>query len=334
MTPRAARTSSPPPVSFLLGDDYYAKRIYLDSLSGRLGAGGMFSREYFLASEASPADILDAVRTSSLDFFAALDPAGRRRLVVVEAAERFTPAQWKLMKEYFDHPSGDVFLVFLIDRLKKDWAPARWVPGVLECRKLKGAKLLQWLREESSRRKIPLTDKALRRLIEAGGDDRFLLAGELEKLSVYHVGGGSIDEDEVLAAAGKSREADVFSLGKLVFSGKSREALKTLDSLLEAGENPVGILAVLTRHFRRLQRAREVLERTGDAEAACRAAGVFYFQEEFIPQARALRPRTVKTAYRELLNADALLKDSGASERLALERAVIAISRGPDVSGP
>lgn len=332
MTPRAARTSAPPPVSFLLGDDYYAKRIYLDSLSGRLGAGGIFSREYFLASEASPADILDAVRTSSLDFFAALDSAARR-LVVVEEAERFAPAQWKLMKEYFDHPAGEVFLVFLIDRLKKDWSPARWVPGVLEYRKLKGAKLLQWLREEAGRRKIPLTDKALRRLIEAGGDDRFLLAGELDKLSVYHAGGGPIDEEEVMAAAGHSREADVFALGKLVFSGKSREALKTLDSLLEAGENPVGILAVLTRHFRRLQRAREVLEKTGDAAAACRAAGVLYFQEEFIPQARALRPRTVKTAYRELLNADALLKDSGASQRLALERAVIAISRGPEGSG-
>lgn len=321
---RSSSVRTPPaPVIFLLGEDLYAKEECLRTWE----ATGLV-REYLLAGESTPAAILDSVRTDTLDLFAAA--GGGRRLVVVDQAEVLRAADWKLMSEYFRNPSSDVFLAFLVAKKKRDWSPHRWVPpaGLIECNPLRGGRLESWLGRAASERGISLTPGGSRQLLRMGGEDRFLLAGELDKLALGVPGGAAIGQDEVLELAGQSREANVFDLADDVFSGRPVPALTAIGRLVGAGESPVGILAVISRRHRQLARLREVLEEGKDESTALREARVSWYKKETLALARRLPPERIGGIYRELLEADAAMKTSGGSPRLALERVVLRIAGG------
>ena len=86
------------------------------------------------------------------------------------------------------------------------------------------------------------------------------LEPELSKLAAYVETRPEITEDDVREIVSPSLEYNVFELLNRLLEGNLGEAEKMVANLLQNGQNPVGILAMLTRQLRQLTHMRYALD--------------------------------------------------------------------------
>ena len=322
------------PLYFLFGEEEYLKKQFLRELKRNIFPGRQqwTNYEYLLGDEATPADILDAARTPAWDLFSTAPDSGSKigKLVVVDQAEKIPPPSWNLMKEYFLAPFPDACLVFSIHRKSTKWARSKSLPpkSVINFYPLKGHNLTQWVQREGRKRGLILSEAALQELLMAVGEDLQALSGELDKLLTYRGEGGKLSAEEVGKITGFSRVTNIFALVQSVHLGRRDEALTRLNTLLEAGEPPLRILHLITRRLRSLWLGREVWEKTGDPEAACRAGEVRYYRAEYLEQVKKFDLNYLPFKYQRLLGANLDLKTGGGNPKLIMERLVIDLCRG------
>ncbi len=321
---------------FLLGEETYLKLLSLKDLKKKILADGeeSLNYEYLLGDDVDAAGILDAARTVSWDLFS---PAGKgRRLVVVDRAEKLSPAVWKRMTDYFNAPEPDTCLVFLINRKEKDWNARSFIPKkhIVSLSPPRGKKLEEWVRNEISRHGLHARGKALEALVRLAAMNLGALAGGLETLSVYKGGGGgTVTAEEISAVIGIGREGTIFDLSGLIVMGNREDALILLNQLLDEGEKPLKIVSLLAGAFRKLWLGVEAWQKTGNPRATCEAAGVRFYQSDFLRQAQKLRPEDIGYVYRRLVETDNALKGGERNSQLALERLIIDLA-GRETTAP
>ena len=106
-----------------------------------------------------------------------------------------------------------------------------------------------------------------------GGDLR-VVANEVDKLATYAGPGQAIDVADVEALVSQASEASIFACVDAVAQGDRRTALSSLAELLEEGEKPERVLALVGRQVRLLLQAKDLTMRGEDQEAIGRALGV------------------------------------------------------------
>lgn len=105
-----------------------------------------------------------------------------------------------------------------------------------------------------------LTPKAWLALGEKTGFQLRATAGALDTLLTYVGDKAVVDEADVEAAVGRSREGTIFALTAALDEKKCREALFVLKDLFDQGVNPLVILAMLVREIRHLLHARLLVD--------------------------------------------------------------------------
>jgi len=332
-TPRTSRSRTIQPLYCLVGEDSYRKLIFLRELKGDIfpRQEEPLNYEYLLGDEATAALILDAVRTVAWDLFSTVDNRleTAKRLVVVDRAEKLSPAIWKRLRDYLADPEPNACLVFLINRASRGWTPLSLFPKkyVKTFSPLKGVKLLDWGRKEASKRNLTIPDGVLEELVLSTGNDLGKMTGELEKLSLYKDGPGVVTSEEIKEIIGVGRRGKVFDLTGLIVSGRSDEALILLNHLLDHGEAPLKILSLMVSSFRKLWLGIEAWARTENSRSVCEAAGVRFYQSDFLRQVKRMKSTAIPYIYRRLVEADDALKGGEKSPRLALERLIVDLAR-------
>jgi len=211
-----------------------------------------------LVGEATTADaILGAA--ASLPFLAA------RRLVIVREAgalpareaERFLAEMERLRGAAGAWPPPSAAVVFAAQALDARAPLRKAVPpeAQVEVRAPTGRALVGWLQARARGLGVELTDEAAELLIDLVGEEPGRLAGELEKAWLY-AGERRIDVAEVRTVVGETRVRRLFELTRALEGGEAGAALRTLDALLTGGEEPLGLLAQVTRHVRELWQAK------------------------------------------------------------------------------
>ncbi len=110
--------------------------------------------------------------------------------------------------------------------------------------------VLRWLRDRARGLEVELAPEAASRLADILGHDLRLLHQELEKLRAYAGAGGFISLDDVERLVPYTREANIFHLITSIGEGNARRATVLLQQILESGQHPLQILALLARQFR------------------------------------------------------------------------------------
>lgn len=329
MTPKPLK-----PLYFLVGEDEFRKGQFLKRIRSEVfpDGGEALNYEYLPGGEVDAARILDAARSLSWNLFSA--PASPdckiTRLVVVDQAEKIPPADWKRMDEYFQEPSPETCLIFLVHRRSKNWPMASVLPKgtVISFEPLKGEKLYARVRAEASEWGLTLDGRALQDLVWAAGGDLRAICGELDKLALYKETEGAVTAEEVREVVGSGQEANVFALTRLIVLNKSDQALALLTGLLEGGEAPLRILNLLASQFRKLWLARERWEKTKNPELVAREANVWFYRSDFIEQVKGFKLSAVPFIYRRLFETNLALKKGAGSPRLVLEQMIIDLSGG------
>jgi DNA polymerase-3 subunit delta len=192
----------------------------------------------------------------------------------------------------------------------------------------KGAQLEAWLNKRAQSRDVKLEPDAVQLLASSVGTDLRTLAGELEKLAAYVGDGGRITSNDVRLLATGTQQAHVFDLTDALARQDRPRALALLHELLEAGESPLGIVAVTASQTRALIQVQALAQQGMRAGQIAQTAGLApYVVEKSLPLVRQLSADQLEKAHRHLQQIDAALKLSMLTPDMALDLFIVDFGR-------
>jgi len=265
-------------------------------------------------------DLVDQART--LPVFAA------RRLVVIRNVHEAPAEQLEAFAAYLDDPVPETFLLVTattIDKRRKFFQKFAQVGEVVEFRRLYENQLPQFIRDRAREAGRTFTGAALKLFCRRVGNNLAEVMGELDKLTSYVGDRDFFEEDDVAAVVSDTRVESVFALTDALGAGELAVALRLLGRLLDDGQPPLVILGMLTRHFRQLWKARELLAQGVPQKDLPRRIGVNpYFLSGLLTQAKRCSDEQLREAFPRFLAVDLSLK-SGGDSRAQLEGLVFAL---------
>ncbi|MEW5922176.1 MAG: DNA polymerase III subunit delta [Bacillota bacterium] len=170
--------------------------------------------------------------------------------------------------------TGDTLLVFSVQDVDRRRKLNKYLEkeGVLiEFPPLKGAALARWIRDELKQENRQIDEDALAVLMQRSGEDLTLLRRELEKIVTFLDSGEIIERSVVEKLVPENTQGNIFNMVDELGRKNAFAALNHFNKMRRQNEPPLRILALVTRHFRLLYRAR-LLQQEGLPPAKLAAA--------------------------------------------------------------
>ncbi len=153
-----------------------------------------------------------------------------------------------------------------------------------------------------------------------GPGDLRLLDQEIAKLVTYAGPGRAINADDVAQLVPYVQQAVVFDLVDALGRREGRQAALLLHRLLDAGENPMGILAMVIRQFRLIIMAKDLVGRGENATSIARLLGIRPFvAQKVVAQGNYFTMAQLERVYRYLLDLDLSIKSGDLTPEAALD---------------
>ncbi len=328
-----AKPSETPPVCAVFGDDDFLRRqVIIAVRDAVLGAeDAEISLTRFEGRSTELRDVLGELET------VAMFGAGRR-LVVVEQADDFVTLHRAELEKYTAHPLPTGALLLELKSFPSNTKLYKAVVaqgGAIDASAPKGAQLVRWLTEWTRRHHAAvMTAPAAEMLVELTGPELGLLDQEVAKLALSVGADRRITPELVKQHVGTWRAKTAWEMLDAALDGKLPEAMRQLELLLGAGEQPLGVLAQISYSLRQMAAAtRLILQgesrgRRVSVSQALEEAGVRSFVvRKTEPRMRRLGRKRAEQLYRWLLEADLDLKGaSSAPPRLVLERLIVRLA--------
>ncbi|MDP2599954.1 MAG: DNA polymerase III subunit delta [Deltaproteobacteria bacterium] len=277
----------------------------------------------FSFEKTKPASVVDSLNTASL-----LSP---KRVVVVEEADRLKKADWEILKDYLAKPNPQSVLVLIAESIKPgDLKSLSSKTAIVECKKLYPNQLPQWINMEAKNSGAQISQEAARFLGDLIGADLGAIHQSLEKLLLFVGNRGLIQLEDVEKVIANTAQKNVFDMTNAIGAKKPVEALQFLNNILEQGEMPIRIFAMILRHFRLLAKAQEVLAKSGSnvQTSLAKELGVNpYFAKDYAVQAKRFRPRGWGKRFETLAESDRALKSSRLKSQAVLEKLILRLCK-------
>ena len=261
-----------------------------------------------------------------------------RRVVLVEDADAFVTKFRGELEDYAANPSQASTLVLLVGTFPSNTRLYKSVETsgqLIDCSPLGEAAIPKWLINRAlATHQLNCDPAAAELLVDLIGTELGLLDQELAKLALVVPKGEKLTAAIVQDNVGSWRTRTTWEMLDLALAGNVPEAIRQLDMLMQAGENPVGILAQVAYSLRKLAAATQLIldaERQGkrlQLPTALNQAGVkqFVIQKSEMQLKRLGRHRGGKLL-EWLLKADLDFKgDSRIAPRIIIEQLILKIA--------
>ncbi len=283
-------------------------------------AGQDFNFTTVYCRSATGAEIVNLCQT--LPFMA------ERRLVIAKEVEALKAAETEALIGYLRDPSPSTCLVLIANQPKYDRKP------VISAVEEQGAvvrvfapldrEMLPWIESWARSRGLSIERDAAQYVWQSLGSDLQTISNELQKAVIGLQAGKTITLEDVRAVVGDFREYTSFDLAEAIGRKDVERALQALHRLIQEGEQPVGLLAMVHWNFRRLLRAKAMEEAGAGFEEIKRKLSVIFHQaRSFQEQMQRYRMPELTRAFEAMLQADRALKSGRMTGRLALERMIL-----------
>ncbi|MCL2303881.1 MAG: DNA polymerase III subunit delta [Planctomycetaceae bacterium] len=251
------------PVCVLFGEETYLKHLAFrqirDQTLSQEDAEFSLSRFDGSSKDLKFPAILEEVSTSAMF-------GGGMRLIVIEDADKFVTNNREPLEKYCEKPSKTGILMLLVSTFPSNTKLYKKVDAtglLIDCSPLKEKDIFSWgVRWAKQQHKITVAKDAAEMLVTLVGTELGLLDQELAKLALIDSAQGKIDAKLVESSVGTWRTKTTYEMLDLALDGKTAEAIKQLDNLFLAGENPVGILAQISYTLRKLGLATQLILQT------------------------------------------------------------------------
>jgi DNA polymerase-3 subunit delta len=265
---------------------------------------------------------------------AALALFAQRRLVVVRGVgglgarpvERLHEALEAALRAPGSWP-GEGTTVALAVAVADRKAPALRLAGLRETVEVRPPRAIPvWLGERARALGLDLAPGAADALQELVGDDLARLATELEKAAVHAGEDRRVTETVVRALAGQTRTRNFWDLTDALEAGDRQKALRVLDRLLAAREEPLQILAWVSGYPRTLWRVHAGLADSGDPRRIApllRPRRPEFRVGPLIERAIEVGPARITRASARCFEVERALKSGGAGSARSLLTALV-----------
>jgi len=159
-----------------------------------------------------------------------------------------------------------------------------------------------------------------------GPGDLRLLDGEIAKLVTYAGPGRVVTADDVAQLVPYVQQAVVFDLVDALGRREGRQAAILLHRLLDAGENPLGILAMVVRQFRLIILVKDLTGRGENPASIPQLLGLHPFvARKLHTQSANFTFAQLERIYRYLLDLDLAIKTGDVTPEAALDLLVAGV---------
>jgi DNA polymerase-3 subunit delta len=321
---------SPPTVYLLFGEDEFGIAGFLAELSARLGdpTTAALNTTRLEGSAFS----IEGLRSAA---FAMPFLASRRMVVVLEAQSRLPN---KELREKFTGlldqlpPTAAVVLVEHRSLADDDWLLA-WARQagprafVRSYSLLNEGDMVRWLQDQARHSGGEISAAAAGLLARMLGTDARMAFQELQKLLAYVNYSRAVQTEDVEALGIPVFHETIFALVDALAHQDGKSASRLLRNFLDE-QDPGYVFTMITRQFRLLLLAREVLDAGGTEQDVRAGAGIktFYEARKITAQARRFSISTLESVYRKLLEIDSAIKTGQIADEVALDSLVAGVT--------
>lgn len=315
------------PLYCLYGEEGYLVERAVKGIVDRIASPDFrdFNFTLLYGNECRGGEIVEAAQT--LPMFA------DRRVVLVKRGGELPAAAQEPLAGYLADPSPSTCLILQaekIDQRKKLFVEWKKRGEIVEFRRPYENQLLPFVREEAAARGKRLDSAAAELLIYLVGNSLQELVSQLDKLVTFVGARPGIGIDDVRTMVADTRVESVFELVNALGGKDLRRGVRSLQTILRDGEEPIKVLGMVSRHFRQLWRVAELLERKTPQTEIGRAVGISpYFLKGIVEQAHNFTLSEFKRVFELLLATDTALKSSGGRPAILMERLLFEVCGSP-----
>jgi DNA polymerase-3 subunit delta len=307
------------PIISLIGPEYFIRKKIRESITERALAGGLRDMNYshYRAGEAETGNIFQACR--DYPCFAA------KRVVWINDVSRWKGKEGGMLIEYLQNPPDTTLLILEDDKLdgRLDWVKKlKNKSHYIEVPMVSTEEAIKWvlhcLKKEGKKGSI----ECVHQIIDWTGLLLEPLQLAVMQLSLYVGEGEEITVRDLESLLLKITEEDVFKVIDAVFEKDNRRLPIKLKELLDSGEAPLKILALLHRHLMiSLALAEDSSQEVGQG---FKVGG--WVLRRYQEQRRKISKGFSKSLLKPLAEADLQIKGSGLPAPLILRHCLEKIS--------
>ncbi|MGE4345041.1 MAG: DNA polymerase III subunit delta [Geoalkalibacter sp.] len=328
MTPaelnKAVESGRIPPLIFLYGDEPFLVDQAWQRIVARAVAPEArdFNLQVFNGRDLKPEEVLDSCRT-----FPVFAP---QRVVSVKDAGQLDADSLSRFISYLRDPLPETILLFQgekIDGRLAFFKEFKKRGTLVEFKRLRGEQVANFVKNHARSVDKNFTEEALALFCRRVDGSLGEIQAELNKLCTYAGDKPLIDVDDVEKVVTDTRNENIFDLVNAIGRRRPSEALGILDRMIQDGEPPLRILAMIVRHFRMIWQAAE-MDRLGMSrrEMASRLKINPYFVEGLIGQGRRFSRSEYRQAFVRFQETDLALKSSGAHPFAIMEQLLMSLA--------
>lgn len=320
-----------PPCVVIFGDEEYQKSAALRSALAELLPPDV-DRSMALCEYDGTRPEEDGGPTLArvMDDLATLPFLADRRIVVVQEADKFISTWRERLENYLARPHASATLVMICRSFMKTtrlYKAVAAVGRVHECKKLNGRALVEFVQSEFARLGKRAAPSVAPRLVELVGAEQGVLAGEVEKLTLYALDRASVTEQDVDELVGLSREEKIFAVMDAAALGRLPQALTLWQNVLST--DPAAAFRALggiTFVLRRWLTAHTLVEEGQSPRAIAPRVMMWGREAELEQILRRLPDRTVRRLLAATADLDSQVKTGGRSIEAGVEALLLALA--------
>lgn len=312
------------PVYLLAGPQSFQLQMAIDRVLTAIPDGGMreLNRDVFRAGQD---DLSELVRLAN-----SMPMLASARIIILHDIHRLKAKERENLSQYLVSPAPFTHLLLSTPKLDARTTLTKLVKKhgfVLQFDRLYESRMRPWLRIIANDQGVTLEPDAMEYLIRNVGADLAAVAKEVEKAAI-HAGTDRVGIDNLTAVLTSVKEQSSFALMDAMSARDTVKALIMLKQMLEQGESPLAILAVIGRQLRQLIVGKQMLMEKAKENEISNALGVPPFiAKKVIGQARQFNAESLRKGLILLSRTDLELKDGRCSDQAILEKYILALCR-------
>jgi DNA polymerase III subunit delta len=319
----------------------------------------LFGTESFLINETKQLLIKNVLNEEEIDFNfssydleetpieAAIEDAetfpfmGERRLIILQNPVFLTSEKQKgkvehnlsRLETYLAEPAPYSVIVFTapyekLDERKKITKELKRKAAVGEAKRLAEPELKSWIRERANTNGAEIEDPAVELMLTLVGTNLFMLASEVDKVTLYAGEDSKIDSTMVDKLVARSLEQNIFTLIEKIVHRNIEEALRIYYDLLKQNEEPIKILALMAGQFRLIYQVKELGRKGYGQQQMAGFLKVHPYRVKLAAgQARYFSDEELSNIIKMIADADYQMKTGGMKKELLVEMILFNLNR-------
>ncbi|MBA4336650.1 DNA polymerase III subunit delta [bacterium] len=191
--------------------------------------------------------------------------ADKRLVIVKDFLSKGNKEEQKKITEILEEEIPDFCIIVFIEYESPDKRSSLYkkinkVGHPEEFKELMGPDLIRWIQKRAQEIGLNIDSQIASYIGEQAGSDLWNLSNELEKLKTYS-SGKQITKDDIENLVHPNLTTSIFKFTDYLAHRNAKGSLKTLDILIESGEDMMKIIFMIVRHFRILIQVKDLIDR-------------------------------------------------------------------------